>query len=196
MIPGTRKLYDWVLHWAGTPAAPKALFLIAFIESSVFPIPPDVLLIAMVLSMREKWLRYAFLCLAGSVLGGLLGYFIGWGVWEVAHPFFFKYIFSESTFEKVRQLYARYDFWVVFTAAFTPIPYKVFTLAGGVCQIHLAAFLVASILGRAGRFFMVAGLLRVYGTAVRAFIEKYFNWLTYAFVAALVGGFLVLRYIL
>lgn len=196
MIPGLRKLYDWVLHWAKTPAAPKALFLIAFVESSVFPVPPDVLLIAMVISVREKWLRYAFICLAGSVLGGLFGYFIGWGVWEVAHPFFFKYVFSEAAFEKVRGLYARYDFWVVFTAAFTPIPYKVFTIAAGVCRINLAAFLLASILGRAGRFFLVGGLLRIFGERIRTFIDKYFNGLTVVFMILLVGGFLLVKYLL
>ncbi len=196
MIPGLRKLYDWVLHWAQTPAAEKALFSIAFIESSVFPIPPDVLLIAMVLSTREKWLRYASICLAGSVLGGLFGYFLGWGVWQVVHPFFFQYVFSEATFEKVRGLYARYDFWVVFTAAFTPIPYKVFTIAGGVCRINLTAFIAASLLGRAGRFFFVSGLLRIFGERVHAFIDKYFNWLTYLFLAALIGGFLAIKYLL
>lgn len=190
-----RRLYDWVLHWAKTPAAERALFLIAFVESSVFPIPPDVLLIAMALSHREKWFRYGTICLVGSVLGGLTGYLIGWGVWEVVDQWFFQYVFSEATFEKVRGLYARYDFWVVFTAAFTPIPYKVFTIAGGVCRINLVSFFIASLLGRGGRFFLVAGLLRIFGEPVQAFIEKYFNWLTYAFAAALIGGFLAIRYL-
>lgn len=195
MIPGLRRLYDWTLHWSATPNAERALFAIAFIESSFFPVPPDVLLIAMVLFQRERWFRVALICLAGSVLGGLAGYAIGWGVWEAVKPFFFRYVFSEVTFERVRGLYAQYDFWVVFTAAFTPIPYKVFTIAAGVCHIYFFTFLAASIIGRGGRFFLVAGLLWIFGEKTRSFIEKYFDWLSYLFVAALIGGFLAIRYL-
>jgi len=191
-----RKLYDWVLNQAKTKHAERALFWIAFIESSVFPIPPDVLLIAMVLAERLKWLRYFFICLAGSVLGGTAGYLIGMGVWEAVHPWFFTYVFSEAAFHKVRELYIRYDFWMVFAAGFTPIPYKVFTIAAGVAAIDFPRFVIASLCGRGGRFIIVAGMLRIFGAPIRVFIEKYFNLLTVAFTLLLVGGFVAIKYLL
>lgn len=189
-----RKLYDWVLHWSQSRHAALALFIIAFVESSVFPIPPDVLLIAMTVSDRDRWLRHAGVCLAGSVLGGMLGYWIGWGFWHALSPWFFSHVFSEDLFLKVQQLYQTYDFWAVFAAALTPIPYKVFTIAGGVCQINFPVFILASILGRGGRFFLVAGLLRVFGARIRSFIDRYFNLLTVLFLLLLVGGFLLVKY--
>ena len=190
-----RKLYDWVLEKAKSPHAERALFLIAFAESSFFPLPPDILLIAMVLSLREKWFRYFLICLVGSVLGGIAGYAIGYGLWEVAHPFFFKYVFHEETFLKVRNLYAQYDFWAVFVAGFTPIPYKVFTIAAGVASLDIPRFILASICGRGGRFILVAFLLYQFGTPIRTFLEKYFNYVTIVFTILLIGGFYLLKYL-
>lgn len=191
-----RKMYDWALEQAAGKHAERALFLIAFAESSFFPIPPDVLLIAMVLAGREKWRRYFFICLIGSVLGGALGYLIGLGVWEAVKPFFLNHIFSEAAFNRVREIYRQYDFWAVFAAAFTPIPYKVFTITAGVAQIDFPRFMAASLVGRGGRFILVAYLLHRFGAPIRSFIERYFNLLTIAFTALLVGGFVLVKYVL
>jgi len=190
-----RKLYDWVLEKAKSPHAERALFLIAFAESSFFPLPPDILLIAMVLSLREKWFRYFLICLVGSVLGGIAGYAIGYGIWEAVHPFFLKYVFSEETFLKVRDLYARYDFWAVFVAGFTPIPYKVFTIAAGVASLDIPRFILASICGRGGRFILVALLIHRYGEPIRSFLERYFNYVTIVFAILLIGGFYAIQYL-
>lgn len=187
------KLYHWMIWRANTPHAQIFLFLIAFAESSFFPLPPDILLIAMVLAHRQNWLRYFWICLMGSVLGGIAGYLIGMGVWEAVKDWFFNHIFSEQAFDRVRELYAQYDFWVVFTAAFTPIPYKVFTLAAGVAEINFIHFIWASIIGRGGRFFLVACLLHKFGSPVRIFIEKYLNILTIALAIIIIGFFYVLK---
>jgi len=208
-----RRLYNWVLHWAETPYGAVALFLLAFAESSFFPIPPDVLLIALTLSMPKKHLRYALICTVGSVLGGLAGYGIGLGLWEAlgaptdpaslsAVPpitggaALFRYIpgFTPEVFLKVRAFYADNAALTVFTAAFTPIPYKVITIAAGVCRINVVSFIVFSAIGRAMRFFLVAALLRLFGPPVRRLIEKYFDLLSLLFVILLIGGFLVIRY--
>lgn len=189
-----RKLYDWGLKQAESPHAERALFLVAFAESSFFPLPPDVILIVMVLSSRPKWLRYFGICLAGSVLGGIVGYGIGFGIWQMVQGWFFTYIFSETVFMKVQHLYQQHDFWVVFAAGFTPIPYKVFTIAAGVASIDLWRFIAASILGRGGRFILVAGMLRLFGFRIRFFVEKYFNFFSLVFCILLVGGFWVIKY--
>ena len=191
-----KKLYNWVIHWSKSAHALFALFLVAFSESSFFPVPPDVLLIAIVLNQHKKWFKAAGICLLGSVLGGICGYFIGKAVWDIVSPFFFRYIFSEAIFTSVRELYKRYEFWAVFTAGFTPIPYKVFTIAGGVCRINFFVFVIASVLSRGARFFMVAILLRIFGAKVKTFIEKYFNIITIIFVIALFGGFFIIKYII
>lgn len=187
-------MYDWVIHWAETPHAEWALFLLAFAESSVFPVPPDVLLIAMALSVRQKAFRYALICSIGSVLGGLAGYFIGWGLWAAVKPFFFSFVFSEQTFNGVVAYYETYNFWIVFIAAFTPIPYKAITISAGVCHISLLPFIIASIIGRAGRFFLVAVMIYFFGQRLRTFIEKYFDLCTIAFTVLLIGGFIALKY--
>jgi membrane protein YqaA with SNARE-associated domain len=191
-----RRLYDWVIHWASTPKAVPALFLIAFAESSFFPIPPDVLLIAMVLSVPTRAFRYAFICSLGSVLGGMAGYGIGWGLWEVVDTFFLTYVFSQELFDKVVQAYQNKAFLVVLTAAFTPIPYKIITIAAGVTKINFLTLVLASAIGRSSRFFLVAGLLRYFGPVMKEKIEKYFDWLALAFFALLIGGFLLVKYLL
>ena len=192
-----RRLYDWVLHWAETPYGGPALFLLALVESSVFPVPPDVLLIALCIALPSRAWRFALLASAGSVLGGLIGYGIGWGAWPVVNSFFFDYIpgFTPAVFEKVQGLFAEYDFWVVFTAGFTPIPYKVITIGSGVFKINLPVFVIASLVSRSLRFFLVAWLLRRYGPGMRDFIDRYFNLLSIVFVVVLVGGFLLLKYV-
>ncbi len=192
-----RKLYDWVLGWAETPYGGPALFLLALVESSIFPVPPDVLLIALCVALPSRAWRFALLASVGSVLGGLIGYGIGWGAWPVVSTYFFDYIpgFTPAIFERVQGLFAEYDFWVVFTAGFTPIPYKVITIGSGVFEINLLVFIIASLVSRSLRFFLVAWLLRRYGTGMREFIERYFNLLSIIFLLLLVGGFLLLKYV-
>ncbi|MCM8813610.1 MAG: DedA family protein [Candidatus Omnitrophica bacterium] len=188
-----RRIYAWVLHWSATPYNVPALFVIAFAESSFFPVPPDVLLMAMALSMLRQAFFYALICSVGSVCGGLFGYGIGYFLWEKLHAFFIPHIFSQVLFDAVRLKYEMYSFWVVFLAAFTPIPYKIFTIAAGVCGISLPGFLLASVVGRSLRFFMVAGLLYCFGEKMKRFIERYFEWLTLAFAALIVVGFLLVK---
>lgn len=191
-----KRLYDWVLSWANTPYGGTALVLLSFAESSFFPIPPDVLLIALCLGNRDKWFKFASLCTAASVAGGIVGYGIGWGLWHLVDQLFFTYVpgFTEAQFARVQGLYEQWNFWVVFIAAFTPIPYKVITVTAGVFGINIVMFAIASTAGRAMRFFIVAYLLHRYGEPIHGFIEKRFNLLTVAFVVLLIGGFAVLRY--
>lgn len=190
-----RKMYDWTMHWAKTPQAPYALFGVAFIESSFFPIPPDVLLIAMVASDRSKWFRDAFICTCGSVLGALLGYYIGWEFYETAGKWIVTTYHLQQHVEVVGKMYADNAFGAIFTAAFTPIPYKVFTIAAGLFKISIPVLVGASIVGRAGRFFLVAGLLRLFGKKISSFIEKYFDILSLVFVFGIVGGYLAIKYL-
>lgn len=193
-----RRLYDWVLHWAETPYGPMALFLLALAESSFFPVPPDALLIALCLGALKKSWRFALITSIASVLGGMLGYLIGYGLWETAAPFFFRYIpgFTEAGFQKVMSHYQDSGFWYVFMAGFTPVPYKVFTIASGVFRLNFLLFLLASTISRSLRFFLVAGLFRKFGPEIKSFVDRYFNLLAVAFFVLLLGGFLVIKYLL
>lgn len=188
-----RRLYNWTISWADRPGGTWALFLIAFAESSFFLIPPDVLLIALCFGAREKWVRYATVCTLGSVLGGVAGWFIGWGIWESVHQWFIPHLFSQEQFDHVGELYEENAFAAVFAAAFTPIPFKVFTIAAGAFHVSIPLLVAGSLVGRAGRFFIVAGLIRIFGPAVRPFIEKNLEWCFLAGGALLVGGFIAIK---
>jgi membrane protein YqaA with SNARE-associated domain len=221
-----RRLYDWVLHWAYTPYGAIALALLAFTESSFFPIPPDVLLIALVLGKRASAFKYAAICAVFSVLGGMFGWYLGreffgpvnqivaWivgsGAWYgVAHEGaevvtlsgfdFYRYAADSafaahgSVFLKVKALYDENAFFAIVSAAFTPIPYKVFTVAAGYFNVDLLTLVTGSAIGRTARFFMVAGLLWAFGAPMKRFIDKYFDMLALAFLVLLVGGFLILK---
>lgn len=192
-----RHLYDWILHWAHTPYGAPALFLLAFAESSFFPVPPDVLLLALALSLPHRAFRFALIASVGSVLGGAAGYGIGAGLWEALGGFFFAYVpgFSPEGFARIRELFVAYDFWAVFTAGFTPIPYKIITIGAGVFHINFPVFVFASAVSRSLRFFLVAALIYRYGSPVRSFIERYFNLLTLVFGLLLVGGFIILKHL-
>ena len=194
--PGTifRPLYQWVIHWSETPHAQIALLLIAFAESSFFPVPPDVLLIVMGVGAPHRALRFAGICLVGSVAGGMAGYVIGLGLWSVISGWFYAYIpgFTPELFEKVSTLYNENAFWAVFAAGFSPIPYKVFTLAAGVTQINFPTFVVASILSRGLRFFLISAALRVFGPSIRQILEKYFDLFSILFLVLLIGGFVII----
>lgn len=195
MLPsrGMRKLYDWTIHWSKTKYAKVSLFGLAFAESSFFPIPPDVLLIAMTVADRYKWWLLASITTIGSVLGGIFGYYIGFTLFETVGKPIVDLYHLQKYFEVVQIKYDQNAFLAVFTAAFTPIPFKVFTIAGGVFQIPLTSLILGSILGRAGRFFLVAGLLRIFGQRVADAIEKYFDIFSLIFMALLIGGFVLLR---
>ncbi len=190
-----KSLYDWVLHWANTPYGIPALFLLAFAESSFFPIPPDVLLIALSLSIPKKAFKYAAVCTIGSVLGGAGGYLIGWQFWGLAKGILFNYI-DPAGFESVRNYFIRYEAWAVSIAGFTPVPYKIFTIAAGFLRADFMVFIIASVLSRGARFFLVSALIYKFGSPIRAFIDRYFNILTYAFMFLLISGFLLVKYIL
>lgn len=193
-----RRLYDWVLSFADKPYGTWALFLIAFAESSFFPIPPDPLLIALALGAPKRALYYAAICTAGSVTGGMTGYLIGWGFWESVDLFFYSYVpgVSPEGFARVQALYAAYDFWAIFLAGFTPIPYKLFTLSAGVFQISFPVFVLASVTSRALRFFIVAGLIWKFGPPIKAFIDRYFDRLAWLFLILVVAGFAVIKWVL
>lgn len=191
-----RRLYDWVLSLAHSKFSSPALFGLSFAESSVFPIPPDVLQISLTLERRERAFYYAFITLLGSVLGAMLGYYIGYALWNNTpgvSAFFLNHVFSEKLFNDVKLRYQEHGFWIVFTAAFTPIPFKVFTITAGVAKINFMSFVLASIVGRAARFFLVGGLLYWFGPPMKRFIDKYFNLLTLAFTVLLIGGFILIK---
>ncbi len=188
-----RRLYDWTLDLAAHRHAMWALFLVAVIESSIFIVPPDVLLIPMVLAARKRAWLIAGVCTVGSVLGGIGGYGIGMFAFEaVGRPVLEMYHALEK-FEEIRRHYIEHGALIVFSAGFSPIPYKVFTIASGVADMNLLTFTVASIVGRGARFFLVAALLWKFGEPIKAFIEKYLAQLTLAFVVLLVAGFIVLK---
>ena len=195
-----RRLYDWVIGWTDTRFAVPALFLLAFAESSFFPIPPDVLLVAMCIGSVQKSYRYASWCAIGSVIGGAAGYAIGFYFWELdgVQQFFFDYIpgVSPESVERVSGLYDDWSFWIVFAAAFTPIPYKVITILAGVCAINFPMFLVGSAVGRSARFFLVAWLFRRFGPGIKDFIEKRFALVTLLGTLLLVGGFAAVKLLL
>ena len=191
-----RSLYDWVLHWAATPYALPALFLISFAESSFFPVPPDVLLIAMTIAVPAMWFRYAFFCTLASVLGGVFGYIIGLKFMDVIGNRIIELYHLQDKFEKIGALYREHEAWAVAGSGFTPIPYKLFTLAAGAFKIDLPVFIFASTLGRAARFFLIGFLIYKFGPTIKEWIEKYFGWFSLIFFVMLFLGFYLLKFVL
>lgn len=215
-----RRLYDWLLHWAETPYGLLALSIAAFAESSFFPIPPDVLLIPLVLSMPSKWTRFAFWCTSMSVLGGMLGYYIGWQAWDtlgswimnnILHielvpvdgrldiplpHYITEYFGSFLGGEYLFQVYDKFNSWIVFIFGLTPLPYKLVTISAGVAQINFPTFVIASIAARGLRFFVVAWIVKRWGPIAKTYIEKYFNLAVSLFVILLVGSFVLIKVIL
>lgn len=180
-----RRMYDQLMVWAAAPGGIWVLFFVAFIESSVFPIPPDLLLIAMGIAQPQRWIRLALVCTIGSVLGGIAGYGIGWGFWASVQDLLIPSVFSAENFDKVTGYYKEHGLPVVFLAAFTPIPYKVFTIVGGIAKLNLFGFAIASFIGRGARFFIVAYIVQRFGPKAREIIERHFA------IATLIGGLLV-----
>ncbi|MBT5049309.1 MAG: DedA family protein [Rhodospirillaceae bacterium] len=190
-----QRTYDWVMSLSAKPNAVWALAAIAFIESSVFPIPPDVLLIPMVLAARTRWLKIALICTIASVLGGMLGYALGFYLYEgIGKPLLEFYGYADK-FTQFQGRYNEWGAWIVFMAGVTPFPYKVITIASGVTHLDVTTFTVASILARGLRFFIVAALLWWIGDPIRAFIEKRLGLVFTVFVVLLIGGFVAIKYI-
>jgi len=190
-----RRLYDWTMSLARTRHAEKALGGVSFIESSFFPIPPDTILIPMVLAERRRWFRYAVICTVASVLGALLGYAIGALLFEAIGKPILAFYGKEDAFEQMAAWYNEWGAWGIFFGAVTPFPYKVLTIFSGATGFNLAIFIVVSIIGRGLRFFLVAWLLYRIGEPIRLFIEKHLGLLFTAFVVLLIGGFVAVRYI-
>lgn len=190
-----RRLYDWVLRLAGHPRAIPAMGVIAFAESSFFPIPPDVMLVPMVLANRRKAFTIAAVCTVCSVLGGLLGYAIGFYFFETIGAWVVKSYGLQSGLDKFRQGFEQYGIWIILIKGLTPIPYKLVTIASGAAHFDLFTFVWASIVTRGLRFFAVSALLWKFGEPIRAFIEKRLALVTWLFLIALVGGFVAFRYL-
>ncbi|WP_162654755.1 YqaA family protein [Lentilitoribacter sp. Alg239-R112] len=190
-----RRLYDWTMSLAATRHAEKGLASVSFLESSVFPIPPDVLLIPMVIANRDKWVRIALICTLFSVLGAFLGYFIGAFLYETIGKAVLEFYGKADSFDKISQWYNTHGGWGVLFAAVTPFPYKVLTIFSGATGLNLVTFAIVSIIGRAARFFLVAYLLRKFGEPIRLFIEKYLGLLFALFLILLIGGFYAVRYV-
>lgn len=198
-----RRLYDWVLHWAETRYGTPALGLLSFAEASFFPIPPDVLLIALALGDRKRAFYFALVCSVASIFGGIAGYAIGHYLWLTADgftavaDFFFANIpgFNEALYFTLGERFEAWGFIIVFTAGFTPVPYKLFTISAGAFDISFPLFVLASAISRSARFFLVAALIWKYGDPIKSFIDKYFNLLAIAFTVLLIGGFVLIKYV-
>jgi membrane protein YqaA with SNARE-associated domain len=190
-----RRLYDWMMRMAAHPRAPYALCGVAFVESSVFPIPPDVMLVPMILADRSKAWSFATLCLVASVLGGLAGYAIGYYLFAlIGRPVLAFYGLTEK-YEQTRLLLADWGPWILIAKGWTPFPYKVLTIGAGVFKMRLGPFVLASIVARAMRFYLVAALLYWFGEPIRTFVERHLSLVTTAFLVLLVGGLLAVRYV-
>jgi membrane protein YqaA with SNARE-associated domain len=191
-----QRAYSWMMRTAAHDKAPQALFWVAFAESSFFPIPPDVMLIPMVLAKPAKAWVYATICTVGSVLGGIVGYAIGYFLYETIGLWLIQAYGLATQFEAYRAAYNEWGLWIILIKGLTPIPYKLVTIASGAAAFNFWVFIAASLVTRAARFFLVAALLYWLGEPIREFIERRLTLVTTAFVVLLVGGFVAIRYVL
>ncbi|MBI3512933.1 MAG: DedA family protein [Proteobacteria bacterium] len=190
-----RSLYDRTMRLAAHPHAVWWLALVSFLESSIFPIPPDVLLIPMALADRRRAFWYAGVCTGASVLGGWAGYAIGYELFEVIGRPIINVYGLQDQFAVFQHTFNEYGAWIVLIKGLTPIPYKLITITAGVTHLDLVTFSIASAISRGGRFFLVVVLLWYFGEPIRTFIERYLTWVTTGVVAAVIGGFVVLRFV-
>ena len=190
-----RALYDWVIRLAGHRHAVPAMGLVSFLESSFFPIPPDVMLVPMVLANRRKAFLIAAVCTVMSVLGGLLGYTIGYYLLETFGAWVVKAYGLQAGMDNFRAGFEKYGIWIILIKGLTPIPYKLVTIASGAAHFDLFTFVWASIVTRGARFFLISALLWRFGEPIRTFIEKRLTLLTWLFLVALIGGFVAFRYL-
>lgn len=190
-----RRLYDWVMRAAESPQALKWLAAVSFAESSFFPIPPDAMIVPMVLAQpRRAWL-IATVCTIASVVGGFFGYAIGYYLFEAVGRPIVDFYGYQAAFDRFRDEFQHWGMWIILIKGLTPIPYKLVTIASGVAHFDLLVFAFASLATRSARFFLVAALLRYFGPPIRNFIERYLTWVTTAFVALIVAGFVVVTYL-
>jgi membrane protein YqaA with SNARE-associated domain len=191
-----RQLYERSLIWVQTPYGVWALFWLAVAESSFFPIPPDIFLIVLCIAMPRKSFRYAAICAAGSVLGGAIGYGLGFGFMDTVGYRILTWYGLTTEYETAQALYREYDAWAVGAAGFTPLPYKLFTITAGAFKVDFTTFIAASLVSRSARFLLVAAFIYHFGAPVRHFMERYFNLLTILFLVLLVGGFALIKFLL
>jgi len=190
-----KRLYDWTISLAESKHALWALAFVAFVESSVFPIPPDILMIPMIIATPKRAFLIAGIALVASVLGGMLGYFIGWGAFESIGKPVLEFYGKDAYFEEFSTKYNEWGAWAVLIAGITPFPYKVITILSGVTGLNFVVFMVASIVARGFRFFLVAGLLWKFGAPIRDFIEKRLGLMFTIFMILLLGGFAAIKYL-
>lgn len=190
-----RSLYAWVIHWAEKPGALKGLAILSAAEAIFFPIPVDPMILAMGTAKPKKALWYAFVATVFSVTGALIGYWLGYTFWNATQDFFYQYVFSEKNFNLVLKQFQDNAFLAIFLAGFTPIPFKVFTLAAGVAHLSMIPFVTGCIAGRAGRYFIIGGLLYFFGPPIRDFIEKYLERISLITSVVVVAAFLIYKFI-
>lgn len=189
------KIYDWIIRLSGNRNALMWLFIISFVESSFFPIPPDIMLIPMILATPKEAWKIAGVCTIASVIGAYLGYIIGVYFFQlIAEPLLNFYGYLDK-FNEFKNLYEEYGAWIVFGAGITPFPYKIITIASGVVHLNLVVFTIASVIARGLRFFLIAWLLKTYGAKMRIFIEKNLGWLSVLFLVLLFGGFILIKFL-
>ena len=191
-----RFLYEWVLSWAHSRYGTVDLAALSFMESSFFPIPPDVLQIALSLERPKRSFYYALVSAIASTLGAVLGWYIGYALWQAVGGYFVPAIISTENMEKVSRFFQEWGFGALFAAAFTPIPFKAFTITAGIANMFLPYMLAAAFIGRSLRFFMVGALIYVFGPSIKGWIDRYFGWLTIAFLILLIGGFYCIKYLM
>jgi membrane protein YqaA with SNARE-associated domain len=191
-----RRLYDWTLSLASRPSAPYALAAVSFAESSFFPVPPDAMLVPMLLARPDKAWSYALICTVSSVLGGILGYVIGLALYDSLGSWLFHLYGLTDSAETFRHAYAQYGHWVILLKGLTPIPYKLVTITSGFASYPLGWFILLSILTRGARFFIVAVLMSRFGPRIKAIIDNHFNLVATGAVVLIVGGFVAFRYLI
>ena len=191
-----RRLYNWVLGWANSPYGTLALFALAFAESSFFPIPPDILLIALCISKPKKSFFYVIVCSLGSILGGMFGYLIGARFMDLIGMPIVRFYKMEGGFNSLQTMFRANDLMIVWLAGFTPIPYKLCTITAGMVKISFPTFVFASFLSRTTRFLIQGIMIYIFGSKIRALIDKYFNSITLIFGILLVGGFIMIKFLL
>ena len=190
-----RKLYDWTLKKSEHRNAPWFLSIISFSESSFFPIPPDIILIPMIIAKRSKAWLYAFICTISSVIGGAFGYLIGYFFYNSLGMLILKYYSLESQFANFENSYNDYGLWIVLGAGFTPFPFKLITIASGLFGLNFILFIFVAFFARGLRFFILASLLKLFGNYIKKIIDKYFNTLAIIFFILLFGGFILIKYL-
>ncbi|MBL0941747.1 MAG: DedA family protein [Alphaproteobacteria bacterium] len=189
------KTYNWIMSFASHPRAVWVVSLVSFAESSFFPFPPDPLLIAMILKHRENAWRLAFIGTITSVMGGLVGYAIGYGIYETVGEKIISWYGLQEAFENFTHQFDKYGFWVIALKGLTPIPYKIVTISSGIAGYDIWKFLLASIIARSFRFYLLAALLKFYGPPIKDYIDNNLRFVTTASLAVLVGGFFLFKYV-